>query len=94
MPTGRSLGPFGVDSQPDTDTGQTTGTGLSGFQQGLSSTDPLGLHGTPGVMPLQGGAGKGAATATRELNIVGGAFDWDPPITVDDQMKPKTIITS
>ncbi|MBV8352762.1 MAG: hypothetical protein JOZ21_10865 [Verrucomicrobia bacterium] len=81
MPTGRSLGPLGVDSQPDTDTGQTPGTGVTSSQQGLSSTDPLGLQGTPGVVPLGGGGGKGAATATKELNIVGGAFDWDPPIT-------------
>ena len=82
MPTGRSLGPLGVDSPPTSGTDQTTGTGISSLHGGDSFTDPIGLQGTPGATPLQqGGAKKGSATATKELNIVGGAFDWDPTIT-------------
>lgn len=82
MPAGRSLGPLGIESSPSSGQDQNSGVGISGFQQGLSSTDPIGLQGDPGATPLQqGGAGKGAATATKELNIVGGAFDWDPSIT-------------
>jgi hypothetical protein len=75
------LGPFGADSRPVPDTDQTSGTGISGLQAVYTSTDPIGLQGSPGATPLQGGAKKGGATATIELNIVGGAFDWDPPIT-------------
>ncbi|HEY2121981.1 MAG TPA: hypothetical protein VGH07_00165, partial [Chthoniobacterales bacterium] len=49
--------------------------------------DPLGLQGTQGAMPLQqGGANRGAPITTRELNIVGGAFDWDPPITEPQEL--------
>jgi len=86
MPTGRSLGPLGADSPPVPDTGQTPGTGFSSPQAAYSSPDPIGLQGGPGATPLQGGAKKGAATATKELNIVGGSFSWDPAITGPEEI--------
>jgi hypothetical protein len=82
MPTGRSFGPLGADSLPVPDTDRTSESGVSSLQSGYAFTDPIGLQGTSGATPLQqGGAKKGAATATRELSIVGGGFDWDPPIS-------------
>ena len=82
MPTGRSFGPLGADSLPGVETDQTPERGVSSLQGGYSLTDPIGLQGANFATPLQqGGPKKGAATATKELNIVGGAFDWDPSIT-------------
>ena len=82
MPTGRSFGPLGADSPPVPDTDQTSESGISRLQRDSTFLDPIGLQGASGATPLQqGGAKKGAATATRELNIVGGGFDWDPSIT-------------
>jgi hypothetical protein len=82
MPAGRSLGPIGTDFQPVPDPNRIIGTDPFSLQAGYSSTDPLGLQGMQGGTPLQqGGGNKSAPITTRELNIVGGAFDWDPPIT-------------
>ncbi|HYY30999.1 MAG TPA: hypothetical protein VE860_23880 [Chthoniobacterales bacterium] len=80
MPPGRPNGPIGTDFLPATDS--QAGGDLSSFQARYSLADPVGLQGAQGATPLQqGGAKKGAATPTRELNIVGGAFNWDPAIT-------------
>ena len=82
MPAGRSFGPIGTDFQALPDPNQILGADPSSLQGGYSSTDPLGLQGTQGATPLQqGGAKKVSPVTKRELNIVGGAFDWDPPIT-------------
>ena len=83
MPTGRSFGPLRADSLPSSRYGPDSGeSGVSSLQSGYAFTDPIGLQGTSGATPLQqGGAKKGAATATRELSIVGGGFDWNPPIS-------------
>ena len=79
MPAGRPNGPTGTDFLPSPD--PEIGGGSSNFQAIYAFADPVGLQGAQGTIPLQGGAKRGAATQTRELNIVGGAFDWDPPIT-------------
>jgi hypothetical protein len=87
MATGRSPGPIGADSSGVPIANQTTETNISSVQAGNSSPDPIGLQGTSGATPLQAGGGKkGAATTTKELNIVGGGFDWDPTITGPEEI--------
>lgn len=85
MATGRSLGPFGINSQPDPvgDAGQKPQTGVASGDPTHSTGNPIGAQGDDDVVPLDNnpaGSNKGTATATKELNIVGGGFDWDPPI--------------
>jgi hypothetical protein len=80
MPLGLSNGPIGADFLPTPD--PEIGGNLPDFQARRAFADPVGLQGPQGITPLQQGGGtRGAATQTRELNIVGGAFAWDPPIT-------------
>jgi len=89
MPPGLSNGPIGTDLLPAPD--PALETNLSSLQGFYLNPDPVGLQGTPGPIPLQqGGTKKGAATTTRELNIVGGAFDWDPPITEAQELSKLT----
>jgi hypothetical protein len=90
MPTGRSLGPLGTNSPPVPDTDQDPGIAGPGVLTAPSSADPIGLQEAPGATPLQGGVKKGSATATKELNIVGGAFDWDPAITDAEEIAKLT----
>ncbi len=87
MPTGRSFGPLGADSPIVPDTDQTSESGISSLRRDYTFSAPIGLQGTSGTTPLQkGGAKKNTATATRELNIVGGGFDWNPSITGPEEI--------
>lgn len=82
MPIGSSPRPFGsiLSTSPIID--QNAEMGVLGIGARYASADPIGLRGNAGAAPLQGASAKKAAPAvTKELNIVGGKFDWDPPIT-------------
>jgi hypothetical protein len=94
MSTGRSLGPLGVNSFSGPDSDQSPRTGVATGDVTYSSGDPIGSQGDDGAIPLdntkQAGANKGSATATKELNIVGGGFDWDPPISGPEEIAKLT----
>jgi hypothetical protein len=54
------------------------------FQSGQGGITTGGGFGLPGPVGLQ--SRLPAPVATKELNIVGGDFDWDPPITDADEI--------
>jgi hypothetical protein len=78
MATAYAPGPLGVSPVSDADEQIGDGIAAPGARFGLPG--PIGLQG-PGKAPAKGGG-----TATKEINIVGGGFDWDPSITEEEEI--------
>ncbi|HEY5707589.1 MAG TPA: hypothetical protein VIS96_18670 [Terrimicrobiaceae bacterium] len=80
MATACTPGPLGIDLLSDAATDEQIGDGITGPGAGFGLPGPIGLQ-SPGKAP-----GKGGGTSTKEINIVGGGFDWDPPISETEEI--------
>ena len=80
MATAQIPGPLGVSSVSDAAPDEQIGNGITAPGAGFSVPGPIGLQGS-GKAPAKGGG-----TATKEINIVGGGFDWDPSITEEEEL--------